>query len=318
MIKFLLIGLMAASALVPASAMAQERPERPRREASDGNRPQRDFQRQRPERAPQAPQRDYQNQRPQVQGRAPQQDFQRVRPPQGERRERPEGWARPDRGAPQRWQGGERRPDTRPTPSQPRAEERRGWDNRNPQGGERRLDQGERNGRQNWGDRNDQRDWRNRGDRGGRPGTNDQRTWQRHDNNRDWQDRDDRRRSYADRSWRDDSRQRQSWNDRRSWSRSWRTDRRYDWNGYRQANRNVYRLPRYYPPSGYGYGYQRFSVGLTLGSMLYGSGYWINDPYAYRLPPADGPYRWVRYYNDALLVDLETGEVVDMVYDLFW
>ncbi|MCC2976693.1 RcnB family protein [Sphingomonas sp. PL-96] len=312
MIRFLLIGLMAASALVPASAMAQERGERPRREAADGNRSQRDSQRQRPERAPQAPQRDYQNQRPQVQGRAPQQDFQRVRPAQGARRERPEGWTRPDRGTPQRWQGGERRPDAR-------AEDRRGWENRNSQGGdrvdrgERRPDQVERNDRQNWGDRAGrvERDGR------GRPG---QREWQRRDDNRDWRDRDDRRRSFADRNWRDDTRQRQSWDDRRSWSRSWRSDRRYDWNGYRQANRNVYRLPRYYPPSGYGYGYgyQRFSIGLTLGSMLYGSGYWINDPYAYRLPPADGPYRWVRYYNDALLVDLETGEVVDTVYDLFW
>jgi hypothetical protein len=316
-IKVLLIGLMAASALVPASAMAQERPERPRREAADG-RPQRDSQRQRPERAPQAPQRDYQNQRPQMQGRAPQQDFQRVRPPQGERRERPEGWTRPDRGAGQRWQGGERGPDARPGQFEARPEERRGWDNRNPPGGDRRPDRAGRNDRQNWGDRNGQRDWQNRDHRDGRPDSNNRRDWQRRDDNRNWRDRDDRRRSYADRSWRDESRQRQSWNDRRAWSRSWRSDRRYDWNGYRQANRNVYRLPRYYPPSGYGYGYQRFSVGLTLGSMLYGSGYWINDPYAYRLPPADGPYRWVRYYNDALLVDLETGEVVDMVYDLFW
>jgi hypothetical protein len=26
----------------------------------------------------------------------------------------------------------------------------------------------------------------------------------------------------------------------------------------------------------------------------------------------------VRYYNDALLVDIYTGEVVDTVYDIFW
>ena len=41
-------------------------------------------------------------------------------------------------------------------------------------------------------------------------------------------------------------------------------------------------------------------------------------PYDYRLPEAYGPYRWVRYYNDALLVDIYTGEVVDTVYDIFW
>jgi len=26
----------------------------------------------------------------------------------------------------------------------------------------------------------------------------------------------------------------------------------------------------------------------------------------------------VRYYNDALLVDLDSGRVVDTVYDIFW
>ncbi|MEG8047084.1 RcnB family protein [Sphingomonas aerolata] len=36
------------------------------------------------------------------------------------------------------------------------------------------------------------------------------------------------------------------------------------------------------------------------------------------MPEAYGPYRWVRYYNDALLVDLDSGRVVDTVYDIFW
>ena len=31
-----------------------------------------------------------------------------------------------------------------------------------------------------------------------------------------------------------------------------------------------------------------------------------------------GPYRWVRYYDDALLVDIYSGEVVDVIYDFFW
>ncbi|WP_409574764.1 RcnB family protein [Sphingopyxis sp. PET50] len=33
---------------------------------------------------------------------------------------------------------------------------------------------------------------------------------------------------------------------------------------------------------------------------------------------AYGGYRWVRYYNDALLVDTYSGEVVDVIYDFFW
>ena len=102
------------------------------------------------------------------------------------------------------------------------------------------------------------------------------------------------------------------------WNRGWRNDNRYDWNRYRQANRGAYRLPRYYAPSGWGQGYRRFSVGVSLSSILFSQNYWIDDPYSYRLPEAYGPYRWVRYYDDALLVDLRTGQVIDTVYDIFY
>ena len=115
-----------------------------------------------------------------------------------------------------------------------------------------------------------------------------------------------------------DSRFRQDYNNTRSWNRDWRRDGRYDWNRYRGINRGVFNLPRYYAPYGWGYGYRRFSIGLTLSSILFDENYWIEDPEYYRLPPAYGPYRWVRYYNDALLVDVRSGYVVDTVYDIFW
>jgi len=105
---------------------------------------------------------------------------------------------------------------------------------------------------------------------------------------------------------------------RGGWNRGWRADTRYDWARYRTANRNAYRLPRYYAPSGWGGGYRRFGIGATLSSGLWGQNYWIGDPFAYRLPEAYGPYRWVRYFGDALLIDLRTGLVVDSVYDIFW
>ena len=59
-------------------------------------------------------------------------------------------------------------------------------------------------------------------------------------------------------------------------------------------------------------------MGVYLDSLFYSNRYWIGDPYYYRLPPAYGPYRWVRYYDDALLVDIYSGEVVDVIYDVFW
>ena len=102
----------------------------------------------------------------------------------------------------------------------------------------------------------------------------------------------------------------------RQWSNHWRSDRNYDWRHYRDRNRSVFRLGRYYDP--YRYGYRRFSIGFSLFPSYYGSNYWLNDPWMYRLPPAYGPYRWVRYYDDALLVNIYTGEVVDVEYDFFW
>jgi len=103
-----------------------------------------------------------------------------------------------------------------------------------------------------------------------------------------------------------------------NWNRDWRRDRQFDWQGYRSFNRNLFRGQRYAVPFGWNYGYRRFGIGLTLNNLLFGQQYWIDDPFAYRLPPAYGPYRWVQYYNDVLLVDLRSGLVVDAIYDFFW
>ncbi|MBY0519838.1 MAG: RcnB family protein [Sphingomonas sp.] len=105
---------------------------------------------------------------------------------------------------------------------------------------------------------------------------------------------------------------------RGAWNRDWRRDNRWDWQTYRSYNRNIFRLPQYYAPYGWSYGYRRFSIGYTLNSILFDQRYWIDDPYYYRLPDAYYPYEWVRYYGDALLVDVETGEVVDVVYGIFY
>ena len=92
-----------------------------------------------------------------------------------------------------------------------------------------------------------------------------------------------------------------------------------NWNrGWRDNHREAYRVGRYRPPYGYGWGYRRFGVGMRLDAVLFAPSYWIADPWNYRLPPAYGPYRWVRYYNDALLVDIETGFVIDEIPDFFW
>lgn len=108
------------------------------------------------------------------------------------------------------------------------------------------------------------------------------------------------------------------WHGQRRWDNDWRQDRRYDWRSYRSRYGDRYRAGRYYAPRGWSYGYTRFSTGIFLNGLLFSNSYWIDDPYSYRLPPAYGTLRWVRYYDDALLVDIRDGYVVDVIHDFFW
>ncbi len=153
----------------------------------------------------------------------------------------------------------------------------------------------------------------------------DQRTppqWDRNRNDRtpDW----NRERNRDDRRWdndrgrydnRYDSRRPQTQSDR--WYNDWRRDRRYDWQSYRNQYRDRYRIGTYYSPYR-NYGYSRLRIGLSINSGYYGSRYWIRDPYYYRLPPVPSYMRWVRYYDDVVLVDLRRGRVVDVIYNFFW
>lgn len=141
----------------------------------------------------------------------------------------------------------------------------------------------------------------------GRTGDRDgDRDWRRdRDGDRDWQrDRD------GDGDWRRDR------DGRHRWDRDWRRDGRYNWSSHRNRYRSLFRLGRYYDP--YGWGYRRFSIGFSLWPSYYGSSFWLDDPWRYRLPPAYGPYRWIRYYDDALLVNIYTGQVVDVIHNVFW
>ncbi|MFC4292994.1 RcnB family protein [Sphingorhabdus arenilitoris] len=103
----------------------------------------------------------------------------------------------------------------------------------------------------------------------------------------------------------------------RSWNHSWRNDRRYDWYGHRNQYRSHYQIGRYYAPYR-GHRYSRFNIGFQIGTPYYSSRYWLSDPYSYRLPPAYGNYRWVRYYDDVLLIDVRNGYVADVIHDFFW
>ncbi|MEH3159344.1 MAG: RcnB family protein [Sphingomonas taxi] len=292
--KTVIKALLAASMLMPIAAQAQEQDGRgPGRRGGDwGERAPRGD-RGGPDRGGPAASADLGLQ---VQGRA-------ERPqPAPEARGPGQGWRGGDRGGDRGgWQNA--RP-PQPAPQQPDQD----WRRRDRPDGGNDWRRGDRPGAGNDWRRDDRTpprpDWR-------QPGSPQARNEWRGNDRRDWDRRDDNRRDWNGNA---------GWNGNRggAWNRGWRNDDRYDWGRNRQLNRGLYRLPRYYAPSGWGYGYRRFSVGVSLSSILFSRNYWIDDPYAYRLPEVYGPYRWVRYYDDALLVDIRTGMVVDTVYDIFY
>ena len=101
------------------------------------------------------------------------------------------------------------------------------------------------------------------------------------------------------------------------WSSSqWRNDRRYDWRNWRNRHRSLFNLGFYYDP--FGWGYQRYNIGWRMWPSYYQRGFWLSDPWQYRLPYAPPGYRWIRYYDDAILVDTWNGQVVDVIYNFFW
>ena len=156
--------------------------------------------------------------------------------------------------------------------------------------------------------------WRQEGDRTYRDAD------RRGDDNR-WRDRNrEEYRRDNDRRWDNNrgDRQRYGYNhDYRRWDNRWRDNRRYDWYSYRRSYPSTFRVGIYYSPYR-NYSYRRLNIGFFLDSLFYSNRYWINDPWQYRLPDVYGPYRWVRYYDDALLVNTYTGEVVDVIYSFFW
>jgi hypothetical protein len=147
--------------------------------------------------------------------------------------------------------------------------------------------------------------------------------WSGQTSGQNWdRDRTDRRwdgNRVETRRWDGGNREVRRWDGDRSggWNRDWRRDNRYNWQSYRSGHREIYNLGRYRSPYN-NWSYRRLGIGFYLQPLFFSQSYWIDDPWMYRLPEAYGPYRWVRYYDDALLVDVYSGEVVDVLYDVFW
>ena len=99
------------------------------------------------------------------------------------------------------------------------------------------------------------------------------------------------------------------------WNTNWRNDHHYDWRRYRNHHRSRFHLGFYYDP--FGWGYQPFSIGYRMWPAYYGNRYWI-DPGLYGLPYPPPGAAWIRYFNDAMLIDTYTGTVIDVIPGFFW
>lgn len=77
----------------------------------------------------------------------------------------------------------------------------------------------------------------------------------------------------------------------------------------------VHVAPFVYPG---GWGYRRWGIGMALPSLFLGEAYWYADWAAFGLAPPDPGFQWVRYGPDLLLVNIATGQVVDVVYGAFY
>jgi Ni/Co efflux regulator RcnB len=93
-----------------------------------------------------------------------------------------------------------------------------------------------------------------------------------------------------------------------------------DENGYTQYRKTVtskkrYNAAAFVAPSGFTY--RRFSVGEHVPTALLGDSVVLNDYSTYALETPPSGLTWIRDGQDALLIDVRTGEVIQADYDVF-
>ena len=119
------------------------------------------------------------------------------------------------------------------------------------------------------------------------------------------------------------TRDRDDWRDERG--HSWHHDgdwyQRYHYDHFRWYDNRFFARQRfsigfYYAP--WGYAPRVWGYGDRLPLSYYSNRYLIDDYYNYDLYAPPYGTSWVRVGDDVLLVDLDTGEVLDSIASLFW
>ena len=77
-----------------------------------------------------------------------------------------------------------------------------------------------------------------------------------------------------------------------------------------------FRVGRFRPPPGWQY--RHWTYGEYLPMLFWSPTYWITNFWLYDLDRPPVGCEWVRNGPDALLVDISTGEILEVVYDVFY
>jgi Ni/Co efflux regulator RcnB len=77
-----------------------------------------------------------------------------------------------------------------------------------------------------------------------------------------------------------------------------------------------FHAPAYRQPPGY-YA-RRWTWGQVLPSIFWAQDYWLTDYNSYDLPPPPYGATWVRVGSDALLIDQDSGEIIEVDYGVFY
>jgi Nickel/cobalt transporter regulator len=136
------------------------------------------------------------------------------------------------------------------------------------------------------------------------------------------------------------------WAGNGNWNNNQRNDNSHQWFDNRQSGQrgrdnyernryDGYRANNYRYSSGRYYARQRFSIGIYFLPRGYSTRVWyvgdwlpydyyddvrfhLDSPWSYNLYDAPVGCHWVRVGADALLIDYYSGEILEVVYSLFW
>jgi Ni/Co efflux regulator RcnB len=87
------------------------------------------------------------------------------------------------------------------------------------------------------------------------------------------------------------------------YQRNYSASRQFHWRSYNRPN---------------GWYYQRWGFGQIFPRIFWAQNYWLSDYWMFDLPIPPYGYVWVRYGDDAVLINRRSGRILQVVYGVFY